>query len=398
MKTNIEDISQTKKKISVNVPKEKIGGYVKRAYQKVGQKAKINGFRPGKVPSSILDKHFAADIDYESMNFLINDAYQSILRENDFFPIDEPKFDVKPLNREADYAFSIELEIKPKFELKDYKDFKLTILKPEVADSEIDEQLKNLQERMTQLAPADDGAVFGAGLVANIDFIGTVEDVPFEGGTAQDFQMDFDAKSMLPDFQAGVDGMKLGEEKTFPVVFPAEYFSKDLAGKTASFKATLKSLHKKTLPPIDDELAKDLEKESLDKLKEEIKAMLTRQKEQEIRGKYGEQLRLEIAKAYNFEVPESIVQKQTAEGKRERKEVEDQLRVELVLEAIARKEAFDVQSQDVERRIATMAQMYRRPVAEIRAFYAQNNMMPQLVSQILVDKALDFAVDNANMA
>jgi trigger factor len=398
MQTNIQDISQTKKKISISVPKEKIPGYLKRAYQKVGQKAKIKGFRPGKVPDKILDQHYASEIDYESVNFLINDSYQAVLKEHDFFPVDEPKFDVTPINRDADYAYSVEIEIKPKFELKNYKGISIKKQHHVVTDEEVQEELGHLQERMTQLVPAEDGGSLVEGFVGGIDFVGKVDGVAFEGGTAKDFQLDPARKQMLPDFDKGVLGMKLNETRVIDVAFPADYFTKELAGKTASFSVTLQKLYKKSVPTIDDDFAKDLEKENLEQLKNEVRDMLLKHKDDDSRRDYAEQAKKALLKAHTFEVPQSIVEKEVAQGKREKAEVEDHLRVEFILEAVARAEKLQVLPVELERRIAAMAQMYRQPVAEIRKFYAQNNLIPHLVSQVLVDKALDYIIDNAIMS
>jgi trigger factor len=395
--SKIKDLSKTKKKITITVPKDKIPAFVKRAHEKVGSKATIKGFRPGKVPTDILEKHFGAEISYESLNFLISETYVTAVQESGLMPITEPKFDAKPLDRNADYTYHVEFEIKPEFELKEYKGIKVKKQEAKINDKELDEELKRLQDSLAQLAPVKDDDVLKNGLVATIDFDGKIDGKTFQGGSAKDYVFEFGTGTLLKDFEAAMEGMKKDETRQFKMTFPKDYFEKDLANKEADYTSTLKSLHLKSLPKLDDEMAKDIGKESIEQVKTEIKESLLKRKEREFRKDYAIEIRESLAKTYKFEVPETIVNAEVERTKQDKKEIEKQIRIELVLEAIARKEAMQTTPQDIQQRMNMLSQMYRQPLAEIQKIYQQSNMMASLASQIVLEKAMDFLIDNANL-
>lgn len=398
MTAKIKNISDTKKKIDITVKKEALDKYLQKAYQKVGQSAKINGFRKGKVPTSVLDKHYGPQIDYECLNFAINETYPQALTENDLTPMTEPKFDANPLNRDADYTYSVEVEVKPTFKLKEYKEIKLKKKPVKVDQKEVDEELKRLQDSLAQVKPAADDAKVSKGHVLTIDFEGTIDGKAFEGGTAKDYNFEYGAGQLLQDFEDALKGMKKGEEKEFDMDFPADYFEKDLAGKKAHYKIKVKDIHDKDLPKIDDEMAKDIGKESLAEVKKEIEDALTKRVEATHKREYAEEIRNKLIKDYKFEVPQSLIDSEIERTKKDKKEVEDSLRVEFVLEAIAREEKIQPTPQDFQAHFQMLSQMYQQPVEEIQKIYSQNNMINTLAIQILFDKTLDFLVENAKLS
>jgi len=394
----IEDISSVKKKISITVPQEQVDGYYQRAYQKVGGKAKIKGFRPGKIPTNILDQHYGAEIQYECLNFLISDSYVKALQDNKLIPMTDPAFDTKPIEKGKEYQYFVEVEIKPEIKLGDYKGIKVKKQEAKIAKKDLEEELNRLQESLAQLAPAKDDAVLEKGLVATIDFDGTMDGKTFDGGSAKDYVFEFGKGQLLQDFETNMEKMKKGDSKEFSITFPKDYFSKELAGKKADYKLTLKDIHNKNLPKIDDEMAKDIGKENLEQVKTELEKSLQARKEREFRKDYADTIRKELLKKHKFDVPESIVDKEAERSKRDKKEVEEQLRLELILEDIAIKENIKATPQDVDARMKMLAQMYRQPIDEIKKLYSKNNMVSSLAAQIALDKTMDFLVDNANFS
>lgn len=389
----IDNLSETKRRINITVPVGEISKYKNKAFQKVGQSAKINGFRQGKIPAHVLEKHYGAELNYECMNFLISETYTHVLREHSINPIGDPKFDAGPIES-GDYSYSIEVEVRPEIGLKDYTKIKISKKETTVSDKEIDDELKQLQESLAQLAPAADDETLRNGLVATIDFDGTLEGKKFEGGSAKDYVFEFGKGQLLQEFEAKIEGMKKGEQRDIEITFPKDYFEKSLADKNAQYKITLKNIHLKTLPQLDDELAKDIGKANLAEVREEIKKGLLRRKEQELRGEYAEEVQKQLLKEHKFELPENLVASEVERRKLEKEKVEEQIKLQLILEEISKKENITPTQQDVETRFRMLSQMYRQPVQEIQKLYMQNNLMSSLVAQIAMDKTLDFIIDS----
>ncbi|MBU0505470.1 MAG: trigger factor [bacterium] len=394
--TKLKDISSTKKEITISVSKDKINEYRKKAYQKIGSKATVKGFRSGKIPTNILDAYYGPEIDYECLNFMITDTYIAALKEHDLTPMTEPKFNTDALKKNADYDYSVELEIKPKFDLKEYKGIKIKKQTATIKDEEIEAELKRLQESMAQLAPIEGDEALTKGHVATIDFLGKVDGKAFKGGTAKDYVFEYGVGQFLPDFEKNISGMKKGEKKTIEVTFPKDYFEKDLAAKKATFDVELKNLHTKTLPPIDDELAKDIGKENMEQVKEELKKSLEQKKENEFRNDYAEAVKKNLLKEHKFDVPDSLVEEEVKRSKQEKKDVVDRFKVELILDAIAKAESIQATQQDLEFRLLTLSQVYRQPVDQIKKLYQENNMMSSLAMQVIFDKTINFIIDQAN--
>jgi trigger factor len=393
----IENLSTTKKKIDIKVPKELVDNYLKRAYQKVGSKASIKGFRQGKVPQNMLDRYYGHEIDMECLNFLVDETYPQAIRSNNIIPISKPNFDVKPIMRNEDYHYSVQVEVKPQFELKDYAGVELKKIEVQISPDELKKELDAIQENFAELIPAAEAAVVQNGMVALIDFEGQIDGKVFEGGVAKDYMLHLGKGHFLKDFEEQMSGMKAGEERELNVVFPEDYFQKSVAGKKAVFKVSLKALHDKKLPNVDDELAKDVGKKDLAELKTEIEKLIADSKKSGVRREYVEQVRQKILKDYDFEIPDGLIADEAEKTGRDRKEIADQIRFEFVLEAIAAKEKLETRPEDIDRRLAVYAQIYRQPLAEIKKTFLTNNMLPHVLSGIMIDKALDFVIEKARM-
>lgn len=395
--TKVKNLTPTKKKIQITVPREKVSAYFAKACQKVGQTAKVKGFRPGKIPTYILEKYYGPEIEYECLNFLVSDTYPQALTENKLTPMTQPKIDPPPLKKEADYSYSVEVEVRPKIKLMNYKGLRVKKHEARVTDEELDAELKRLQNSLAQLAPAPKDAVLKEGLVATIDFEGTKDGQAFKGGSAKDYVFEFGVGQLLKDFEAQIAGMKKGETRNINITFPKDYFEKALAGKNVAYHVTLKNLHVKSLPALDDEMAKDIGKENLKQVKDELHESLIKRKERAFRRDYIEEIKKQLVKSHKFDVPESIVERETKKGQRDKEKIVDQLKLELILEEIAAKENIQVTEQDMNQRLATLSQIYRQPVHEIQKLYEKNKKMGLLATQIVLDKTLDFLVDQAKM-
>ncbi|MBX7149973.1 trigger factor, partial [bacterium] len=255
MKANIENLSSTKKKIKLSVPVDQVEESYKKAYNKVRSKAAIKGFRKGKVPDAILDKYYGQDLHMETLNFLVEKTFAEACAENQINPILQPKFDLPELNRTKEFNYSVEVEVKPDIEPKDYLEIPLKKKEVKIEKDAVDAELKRIQEGKASLKPADDKKTIEKGLTATIDFLGKVNGVPFQGGEAKGFMLEYGAGRFLKEFEDKMEGMNVGEARQIEITFPENYNEKTLAGKKATFDITLHALHAKDLPALDDELA-----------------------------------------------------------------------------------------------------------------------------------------------
>jgi len=398
MKAGIKKLSGTK--ITIEADVAEVDHAFEEALKVVSKQANIKGFRKGKIPKNVLQTYYPGEILREAVNHLVNHTYPKALDEHKLSPVLEPHFHIeKPMEEGKKFEYEVEVEIKPEFDLKDYKGIKLKKRKTEINPKDIEQELSRIQEAKAELKPANKESVLQDGLVATIDFFGTIDGKPFEGSEAKSYLFEYGKGHFLKDFEAHIKGAKEGEEKTFDLTFPSDYFAEALKGKIAAFKVKVVALHEKLLPKLDDELAKDLGKESLEAIKTEVTTFLTKRKEREIRQEYAKDVMDLLGKEYKFDVPEGLIDAEVKAGKKDKNEVEKNLRLQFVLQEISVKEKDNIKidPKDVEERFHSLSHMYRQPVDVIKKYYTENKMLPQLVSQILLEKTLDFVIDNATL-
>lgn len=400
MKNSVKNISDTKKKISFDLSADSVDQAYSEAIKKIRKKASIKGFRPGKIPDHVLETYYGGDITLEALNGLVDKSYTEALKQHGFSPVMKPEFDIKdPLEKGKKYSYSVEVEIKPQFEVKDYLEVPLKKRAVSIQDEEIETELKHIQEGRAELKPVEgETPELKKGQVATIDFLGKVDGVPFKGGEAKGYQLEYGAGRFLKDFEEAMGGMKKGETRTFDVSFPEDYFEPTLKGKKAQFTTTLNDIHDKELPKLDDEFAKDLGKESLAELKKEITDLITKQKERAFRSDYAQEAVDYLLKKNSFDVPEGMIAAELKHNeKKSKQDVEKNLRTQFILEAISQKENIQITAPELDRRLQDMARMYGQPVAALKKYYAENQMLPGLAAQIVLEKTLDFVIDKAKL-
>lgn len=396
MKAHLQSISDTKKKIKLSVPVHLVEDSYKDAYRNIRKKANIPGFRKGKIPDQVLERYYGNDIEMESLNLLVQNTYGKALDEHKLIPVLKPKFDVKPLSRGSDYEYEVELEVRPSFELKDYLGIKVKKKEAEVSDDEILAEIDKMRETRAELKPAPDGSELKDGLVASMDFDGTIDGVAFKGGSAKGFILEFGKGRFLKEFEEQIGGQKVGEERTINITFPENY-DPEVAGKKAQFKVRIEALYVKELPKLDDEFAKDMGKESLSQLKQEAADHLKARKERSFRGEYAETVTETLVKNHKFEIPEGLVEEEKKNSQKSEDEIKKSIKIQFILESIAEKESVKVNAQDLDMRFRQLSMVYRQPADALKQYYHQNNLIPGLIAQIVMEKTLDLLVDKANL-
>ena len=273
---------------------------------------KVDGFRKGKVPRNIYEKRFGKESLYlDAAQLVLPDAYDKALKESKIEPIVQPGVNIKNIS-EKGVEFVFRLISKPEVVIKKYKGLNIKPEKVEVSKEEIDHELSHLLERYTELVTKEKGKVEN-GDIAIIDFEGFKDGVAFDGGKGENYSLEIGSHSFIPGFEEGIVGMKVGEEKDLDLTFPEDYGAKDLAGAKVVFKVKVNEIKQKQTRELDEDFFEDLGMEGVDseeKLRKEIKASITAQKEVEAENKYVDHILEEVSKNVEVNIPEEMVEEE----------------------------------------------------------------------------------------
>src|SRR4030043_1447954 len=311
MKTSIKEISSIKKKVSIEISEDQVIREVDSFYKDLGKKAKIKGFRPGKVPRDILERYFKDYVKAEVVQKLIQDTYPQALSEKDLQPVSPPTIDPGEFEHGKPFQYSVVIEVKPDIKLEGYTGLKIEGKKEEVKDEEIKERLKALQNLHANLKTISEARPIQTGDYVIVDYEARLGGKPLEEGKATDFTVEVGSGQFIPAFEEKLIGLKPEEEKEIEVSFPEDYGYQKWAGKTISFHVKIKEIKEKILPPLDDEFAKDLgDYSSFEELKAKLKGEIEKEKELALERQLRDQVVDQLLEANPFEVPESLVEEQ----------------------------------------------------------------------------------------
>ena len=412
-------------KLSFEIEAEKFEDAMKKVYAKTAKYFTIPGFRKGKAPMAIVERTYGSSIFYEdTFNELVPDIYDEAIKENKIEAVSRPQIDISQMEKGKDLKFTAIVQIKPEVKLGKYKGIELKKIEYTVSDKDVEHELGHMAEHNARLVTVEDRPV-EKGDITIIDFAGSIDGVAFEGGTATNQELEIGSNKFIPGFEDQVIGMKVNEEKDINVTFPEDYFSKDLAGKEATFKVTLHEIKKKELPKIDDDFAKDVsEFDTLADLKADIKSKM--EKENEERAKYeSEEAAIEaVCKDVEVDIPSGMIETEIDNMVKDienklsyqgltldqylkltnktmenlRKEFDEQankaVKSRLVLEAIIKAEDIKPDDKEVEEKVKEMAKNYGRPEDELLKNEGFKNY---IVDNMKYEKAIAFILDNAKM-
>ena len=413
-------------KLNVTIEAEKFDEAIKKVYFKSAKYFNIPGFRKGKAPMNIVEKYYGKEIFYEdAFNEVVPEELEKAVEDNKLQVVSRPDIEVTQIGKGQDLIFTAVFQTKPEAELGKYKGVEIKKIEYKVTDEDIEHELGHMQEHNSRLISVEDRPV-EKGDIANINFEGFVDGVAFEGGKAENHDLEIGSNTFIPGFEDQIIGMKIDEEKDIKVKFPDEYFSKDLAGKDATFKVKVNEIKKKELPTLDDEFAKDVsEFDTLKELKESIKEK--QQKQNDERAKYETQdaVMKAVCENVTVDIPSGMIETETENmikdmeqrlayqglkldqylqmmGKtREemQKEYEpqatDAIKSRLAIEAVIKAEKIEVADIDVDEKIKEMAKNYGRENDE--EFLKNENVRNYIKQGLESEKALEFLVENAKI-
>lgn len=325
-----EEKKDTKKNVHevvIKIDGEAWTNALDQAFKKKQKTAKVDGFRKGKVPRDIYEKHFGKEsLFIDAADSVLQDAYTKAMEESKLVPVVQPAVDLKSLNEDG-VEFTFKIVTKPEVKVKKYKGLNIQPESVEVTEEEVEHELGHLLERYTELVTKEDGAV-EEGNVAVIDFEGFKDGVAFEGGKGENYSLEIGSHTFIPGFEEQVIGMKTGEEKDIEVTFPEDYGAKDLAGAKAIFKVKVNEIKEKHNRDLDEDFFEDLGMEGVNSeetLKEEIKKSISAQKEMDAENKYIDAILEGVSKNVEVDIPEEMVEEEVT---RLMKRFEEQMRMQ----------------------------------------------------------------------
>ena len=413
-------------KLEIEIEAEKFDEAIKRVYFKSAKYFNIPGFRKGKAPMQIVEKYYGKEIFYEdAFNEVAQEALEEAVKENKLEVVSRPDIEVTQIEKGKDLIFTAVMQTKPEAELGKYKGIEIKKVEYNVTDEDIEHELKHMQEHNARVISVEDRAV-KKGDIATIDFEGFVDGVTFEGGKAQGHDLEIGSNTFIPGFEDQVIGMKIDEEKDINVKFPDEYFSKDLAGKDATFKVKVHEIKKKELPKLDDEFAKDVsEFDTIAELKADIKAKKEKQNEDKAKYETQDAVIKAVCENIKVEIPTGMIETETENmlkdmeqrlsyqglkleqylqmmGKTEedmKKEYEPQaiegIKSRLALEAIIKAEKIEATDKEIDEKLKEMAKNYGKENDE--EFLKNENVRNYIKQGLTSEKAIDFLVKNAKI-
>jgi trigger factor len=421
-----------KHEFQISVPASDLDAKADARLVDLKDKVRLNGFRPGKVPVSHLKKVYGRSVMAETIDQTIRDTNSQIFTERGFRLATEPKITMPTeekavediLAGKSDLTYTVSIEVVPAIALADFKSF--TVEKPvaDVTEADVDEAIKRIADGNRSYAAKDEGAKAESGDRVTISFKGTIDGVPFDGGTGENIQVTIGSNTFIPGFEEQLTGIAQGETRTLKVSFPKNYASEKLAGQPAEFETTATLVEAPQETKIDDEFAKALGLESLEKLKEAARERLTAEFAGATRQRVKRMLLDRLDEAHRFEAPPSLVEEEfklmwnsikaemessgktfadedtTEEAAKEEyhKIADRRVRLGLVLSEIGEKNKITVTDDEVSRAVIERARQMPGREKEVWDYYRNNaNALAQLRAPIYEDKVVDFILELANV-
>ncbi len=424
MKVSVNDVTGCTKEITVEVPTETVQVKMDGIYQRISKEAKIAGFRKGKVPLDVIKKQYKSAAREEMVQHQLPDFFRTVLIEQKIDPVAQPQITHLQFDEGSPLKFVATVEIKPVFDLKNYKGLAVKKGKTDVVDADIDKAIDQLRNQTAQLVPTNDRATISDDWVL-IDFEGEIDGKVFEGGKASRYPVLLGSQSLLKEFEDNLIGLKVGDSKTFKITFPADYGKNDIAGKEAEFTIKLHEIKAKQLPELNDDFAKAAgHAESLKDLKEKIQVQIKQGKETEQRTKMIEQIGEKLIADHKFDIPGSLInmeqqrlvqqgverlrnqgidvnqlpdeqKKQFVEGLRP--VAEKNVHLALIVEKISSGEKIKTEEADMDAYIQKVSGNVNQPADVVRRYVQQQGNVDSIKDWIQYEKTLDFLIANSKI-
>lgn len=424
MKVKSENIEKNLVRLEIESEPDLIEEGLSFSFRKNAKNFRVNGFRPGKAPRKMVEQVYGREVLYnDAMDYVIGHDYYAAVEELKLAVVSDPqKIDVKEFSPEK-AVYTVEVYTKPEVKLGAYKGLEVAKVSADVTDEDVDKAVREEAEKNARMVTVEDRpAAMGDTVV--LDFEGSVDGVPFDGGKGENYSLKLGSGQFIPGFEEQLVGVNTDEEKIVSVTFPAEYQAEELAGKAAEFKCKIHEIKKQELPEINDEFASDIsEFETLDAYKEDLKKKMTEKKAEEAKHAMNEEALKKAIDNAEIDVPACMIE---AAQEQELRRMESQLsmygmnlqqycqymgttpeefkervkpqaeinvRRDLVLEAIAVEEKLEATQEEIDKEFEEAAEYMKKPVEEVKKMYAANT--DGVIQDIKMRKASDVITESA---
>lgn len=431
MSVQIENLGALERKITLNFAKSELASARAARLQKLGKSLKMPGFRPGKVPAKMVEQQYGLQVDFEVQFDRASELFFEISKKENIQLAGQPRLEPKSDIGADNIVFDAIFEVFPEVKIGDLSTAEITRYATEVTDAEIDKTIDMLRKqrvhfhaRGTDQGHGDGGTNQAAqsGDRVTVDFIGTIDGVEFSGGKAEDFAFVLGEGRMLPEFESAALGLKSGEEKTFPLSFPADYHGKDVAGKTAEFKITMKKVEWPHLPEVNDDFAKSLgvAEGGLAKMREEISQNLSREIKRRTHALLKNQVMDALSKACELDVPKTLLaqeQERFVQMARQdlmqrgipnakdapipaemfKAQAEQRVKLGLILNELVKQKDLKATPEQIKAEIEEQAASYEDPKEVTRWYYSDPNRLGDIEALVLENNVVKYVTELAKI-
>lgn len=420
MAVTVETLEKLERKMTLTLPVNAIQSEVDSRLKRLARTVKMDGFRPGKVPLSVVAQRYGYSVHYEVMNDKVGEAFAAAANEAKLRVAGQPKITEKEGAPEGQLAFDAVFEVYPEVKIADLAGVEVEKVSTEVTDSAIDRTLDILRKQRRTFAQRAQDAAVQDGDRVTVDFEGKIDGEPFEGGKAEAFQFMVGEGQMLKEFEAAVRGMKSGESKTFPLAFPADYHGKDVAGKTADFMVTVKKIEAAHLPEVNEAFAKSLgiADATVDGLRADIRKNLEREVKFRLLARNKQAAMDALVSKAELDLPTSIVQNEVErliEGARAdlkqrgikdadkapipaevfQPQAERRVRLGLVVAELVRANNLGAKPEQIKQHIEELAASYEKPADVVRWYYSDNRRLAEVEAIVIENNVTEFILSKA---
>jgi trigger factor len=417
MQVSVETTQGLERRLTITVPAEKVDTEINNRLTQLAKTQRIDGFRPGKVPVSVIRRRYGAAVRNEVAAELMQRNYIDALMGEKINPAGDPQIETKNNKKGEDLEFVATIEVYPEVELKDLSDLSIEKPKVSVEDGDLDNMIETLRKQHVEWKSCKRKSKKKDKVT--IDFVGTVDGEEFDGGKAENFELELGQDRMIPGFEKGIIGGKAGEEVTVEVTFPEDYHAEELKGKPATFAVTIHKVEQPILPEVDEEFAKlfGVDEGGVDALKTEVRKNMERELEQAVKGKVKEQVIKGLIEMHELDLPKALIGQEVNTLRQQamqrfggqttpdnmpelpaelfEEQAKDRVKVALLLGEFIRNNEVKVEEDRVTTLIESMASAYENP-EEVVAYYQTNEeLMNQMRNVAMEEQAIEMLVEKA---
>ena len=424
LQISVENVSALGRRLTVAVESQKVETAIKERLDKLKQKIKIDGFRPGKVPTHVIKMRYGKAVRDEVVQELMRSSLAEAFDEQKIKPASMPNIELTSSEEGKPLEFVADFDIFPEIEFADLSNLEIEKGTGEISELDVEKTLKSLAKQHSDYQESDAAAKQDDKIT--IDFLGKLDGEPFEGGEAKSFDLVLGSKNMIPGFEEALIGMSKGDEKVISVTFPEDYHAKDLAGKETTFDIKVHQVQTPVVPNIDDEFAKKLGVEGVVQLRQEVKQNLDRELKNHLQAALKEQVMDKLLALHDIEVPESLVKQEVVQLQKQaiqnlqqyiqqgqnnpellqsdkfskehfEKDARKRVTLGILLSDLIEKHEIKLDDEKLKAKVKEISAMYMEPAEAERHFFQDEKRLSELQGVVMEEQLVDFILESANI-